>query len=211
MYKKPPMRILFISSTRVGDAILSTGLLDHLIRQNPGAMVTIACGPAAASLFDAVPGLEKVIVLHKMAFSLHWPRLLALTMGRVWDVIVDLRNSPMYWSLPAKSRYRLQRAPEPEHRVRQLARTLGLEDNPPPPRLWTNAVVHHIDRDISDMIRRLDRYTTARAKDLAGGTFHRPYRTSDRRLRHPARRPGGGAGPRRRAAGGAAPDRGHTL
>ncbi len=31
----------------------------------------------------------------------------------------------------------------------------------------TNAVVHHIDRDISDMIRRLDRYTTARAKDLA--------------------------------------------
>ena len=29
-----------------------------------------------------------------------------------------------------------------------------------------NAVVHHIDRDISDMLRRLDRYTTARAKDL---------------------------------------------
>ncbi len=141
MYKKPPMRILFISSTRVGDAILSTGLLDHLIKQNPGVMVTIACGPAAAPLFDAVPGLEKVIVLHKMAFSLHWPRLLALTMGRLWDVIVDLRNSPMYWALPAKSRHRLQRAPEPEHRVRQLARTLGLEDNPPPPRLWTNAEI----------------------------------------------------------------------
>jgi len=30
-----------------------------------------------------------------------------------------------------------------------------------------NAVIHHIDRDISDMIRRLDRYTTARARDLA--------------------------------------------
>lgn len=28
-------------------------------------------------------------------------------------------------------------------------------------------LVHHIDDDISDMIRRLDRYTTARAKDLA--------------------------------------------
>ncbi len=29
------------------------------------------------------------------------------------------------------------------------------------------AVIHHIDRNISDMIRRLDRYTTARARDLA--------------------------------------------
>lgn len=27
-------------------------------------------------------------------------------------------------------------------------------------------MVHHVDRDISDMIRRLDRYTTARARDL---------------------------------------------
>lgn len=133
------MRILFISSTRVGDAILSTGLLDYLIKQNPGAVVTVACGPAAAPLFDAVPGLERVITLHKMVFSLHWPRLLALTVGRLWDVIMDLRGSPMYWLLPAKSRYRLHRSPEPEHRITQLARTLGLENNPPAPRLWTNA------------------------------------------------------------------------
>ena len=31
----------------------------------------------------------------------------------------------------------------------------------------TNPLVHHIDKNISDMIRRFDRYTTARAKDLA--------------------------------------------
>ncbi len=29
-----------------------------------------------------------------------------------------------------------------------------------------NAVIHHIDRNISDMLRRLDRYTTARGRDL---------------------------------------------
>ncbi len=29
-----------------------------------------------------------------------------------------------------------------------------------------NRLVHHVDRDISDMIRRLDSYSTARAKDL---------------------------------------------
>ena len=49
------MNILFISATRVGDAVLSMGLLDHLIRDHPDARVTVACGPAAAPLFDAVP------------------------------------------------------------------------------------------------------------------------------------------------------------
>lgn len=33
------------------------------------------------------------------------------------------------------------------------------------PRL-ANALLHHVDRDISDMIRRLDRYSSARAADL---------------------------------------------
>ncbi|MGI4976766.1 MAG: hypothetical protein ACRYG6_07465, partial [Janthinobacterium lividum] len=28
----PAMRILFLTATRIGDAVLSTGLLDHLIR-----------------------------------------------------------------------------------------------------------------------------------------------------------------------------------
>jgi glycosyltransferase involved in cell wall biosynthesis len=30
----------------------------------------------------------------------------------------------------------------------------------------SSAIVHHVDRDISEMIRRLDRYTSARAEDL---------------------------------------------
>ncbi len=43
-------------------------------------------------------------------------------------------------------------------------------------KLWLkSAMVHYVDRDISDMIKRLDRYTTARAADLRAsghiGTF----------------------------------------
>ena len=34
------------------------------------------------------------------------------------------------------------------------------------PRLHRGALVHHVDRDISDMLRRLDRYSSARAADL---------------------------------------------
>ncbi|MCZ6745098.1 MAG: glycosyltransferase family 9 protein, partial [Alphaproteobacteria bacterium] len=45
------MNILFITSTRIGDAVLSTGILDHLICQFPDARITVACGPEAAPLF----------------------------------------------------------------------------------------------------------------------------------------------------------------
>jgi len=95
------MRILFITSTRVGDAILSTGLLSKLIADNPEAKITIACGPAAAPLFEAVPKLERIIVLNKMIFSLHWIAMWWDAVGKFWDVLVDLRNSPMSVPLAA--------------------------------------------------------------------------------------------------------------
>ena len=68
------MRILFVSATRIGDAVLSTGLLGHLTEVHPGARITVACGPAAAELFEAMPSLDRVIVLEKMVASLHWLR-----------------------------------------------------------------------------------------------------------------------------------------
>ena len=132
------MRILFITSTRVGDAILSTGLLDHLLREYPEARLTIACGPAAAPLFEAAPNLERVIVLNKMLYSLHWPMLWAACVKYRWDVLVDLRNSPMYYMLRAGKRWRIGRSRKPMHRLRQLAEVFGISGAPPAPRLWTN-------------------------------------------------------------------------
>ena len=65
------MNLLFVTATRIGDAVLSTALLAHLLELHPGARVTIACGPAARPLFAAVPGLERVIVMEKRRFSGH--------------------------------------------------------------------------------------------------------------------------------------------
>ena len=129
-------RILFITSTRVGDAILSTGLLGHLLQKYPAARVTIACGPAAAGLFEAVPNLERIVVLDKMVLSFHWLGLWAATVGHVWDAIVDLRGSPMTYVLAAKRRYRMVSDRSPVHRLYRLADVLGLAANPPAPRLW---------------------------------------------------------------------------
>jgi len=132
------MRALFVTSTRVGDAILSTGVLSRILDENPGLKVTLACGPAAASLFEAMPGLERIIVLDKMLGSLHWAYLWAQTVGTRWDILVDLRNAPVTYLLRAKKRYRLTRSRDGGHRIRTLSKVIDAENDPPAPRLWVD-------------------------------------------------------------------------
>ena len=99
------MNILFVTATRIGDAILSTGLLSHLIERYPEARITLACGPSAAPLFAAMPNLERLVVLRKRPMHLHWLDLWRYSVGRVWDVVVDLRGSGLAWSVLARRRY----------------------------------------------------------------------------------------------------------
>ena len=98
------MRILFITSTRVGDAVISTGILAHLLRQHPAARVTVVCGPVAEGVFARMPQLERLIVLAKRKYSLHWWDLLRLVVPRRWDLVVDLRGSATAYVLRAGRR-----------------------------------------------------------------------------------------------------------
>jgi len=133
------MRILFITSTRIGDAVLSSGLLAHLIARHPGARVTIACGAAPAPLFAAVPGLERLIVLNKAPLAGHWLRLWGAALPYRWHTIVDLRRTALAWMVLAGRRHRLARERPGLHKVRQYARLLGLEAEQAAPHIWMNA------------------------------------------------------------------------
>ena len=126
------MKMLFITSTRVGDAILSTGLLNRAISDYPNIRITIACGPAAAPLFNNVPNLESIIVLDKMLFSLHWLRLWFLCVGSYWDLVVDLRNAPVTYLLARRKRCGMPKVGGTQRRVERLARVLDLECVPSP-------------------------------------------------------------------------------
>jgi ADP-heptose:LPS heptosyltransferase len=134
------MHILFVTATRIGDAVLSTGLLNYLIERRPHARLTIAAGPVAAPLFEAVPGLERIVVLEKQRWSLHWLPFYAAVATRRWDMVVDLRGSALAWILRAGERKVMAKGDASEHRVRQLGRLFDL-DPPPSPRLWT--APHH--------------------------------------------------------------------
>jgi ADP-heptose:LPS heptosyltransferase len=130
------MHILFVTATRIGDAVLSTGLLSYLIDRYPAARLTIAAGPVAAPLFAAVPGLERVIIVRKQRWQAHWLALYGAVALRRWDLVVDLRRSALAWLLRAGERRIFGKDRRAEHRVRQLAQLFDL-DPPPAPRLWT--------------------------------------------------------------------------
>jgi len=129
------MRILFVTATRIGDAVLSTGLLSYVVERFPGARLTIAAGPVAAPLFEAVPGLDRVLVLQKRRWQLHWLSLYAHAARHRWDLVVDLRGSALAWLVRAGERRVMAKGDAREHRVQQLGRLFDL-DPPPSPQLW---------------------------------------------------------------------------
>lgn len=125
-------RILFITATRIGDAILNSGVLDHLIRTHPGAQITVACGPLAAPLFRAAPQVSEIIVMKKQKRGGHWIALWQASVGTRWDLVVDLRGSLTSWFLRANTRIvkRKSTGTTVRHKVQEAAAVLGLDPVP---------------------------------------------------------------------------------
>ena len=129
------MRILFITSTRIGDAVLSSGLLDALVDRHPGARFTIACGPLAAPLFEAAPRVDAIVQLRKRRGSMHWFDLWLRSVRTRWHTVVDLRRTGIAYVLRAKHRHRMAGDRPGRHKVEQYGRALKLA-TPPAPHLW---------------------------------------------------------------------------
>jgi ADP-heptose:LPS heptosyltransferase len=131
------MRLLFITATRIGDAVLSTGVLSHLLAAHPGARVTVACGPAAAGLFAHMPGLDRVIAMPKRPLAGHWLALWRDVVGTRWDLSIDLRGSAVTQLVRARRRIIRHGGRRGMHRVAELGALLGL-DPAPLPVTWTS-------------------------------------------------------------------------
>lgn len=130
------MNILFVTATRIGDVVITTGVLDFLARRHPEARFTIACGRPVAPLLQAFPKLERLIVIDKKSLSRHWFDLWAACVGRHWDLVIDLRASALAWFLRADRRIVRGRREQAKHGVVELAELFEIAP-PPPPVLWT--------------------------------------------------------------------------
>jgi ADP-heptose:LPS heptosyltransferase len=97
-------KVLFVSSNRIGDCVISSGVIREILRQVPGARITVACGRPPAPFFRSAPGVERVIVLDKTKLAGHWVGLWTQVVGTRWDMVVDIRGSALAWLIPARVR-----------------------------------------------------------------------------------------------------------
>jgi ADP-heptose:LPS heptosyltransferase len=131
--------ILFIASSRIGDAVLASGIIKRLHDEIPNARFTVVAGPLSAPLFADVPNLAQIIVMEKTKGSGHWFKLWTRVRGRNWGLIVDRRGSSIARFLSAKRRAIHRTVPgEPVHKVIEAARLLKVADDPPGPYLFTS-------------------------------------------------------------------------
>uniref|UniRef100_UPI0026099F9D glycosyltransferase family 9 protein n=1 Tax=uncultured Legionella sp. TaxID=210934 RepID=UPI0026099F9D len=129
------MRILFITSTSIGDVILGSGALKSLFDQYPDARFTILCGPISANLFQAMPRIDNIFVITKRKWRLHWLDAWKQCKTTKWDIVVDLRNTIITRFLRANNKMINWQWDNMDHRVSLYASVLKL-NHIPSPFLW---------------------------------------------------------------------------
>jgi ADP-heptose:LPS heptosyltransferase len=133
-----PFPILIITATRIGDAVLSSGLIKKLLDEIPNAELTIVVGPVAAPLFRDVPQVKEVIALVKQRNGGHWIKLWQKVRHRHWGLVLDGRGSAISRFIKTEQRSVHKKSALIEHKVIEAARLLRLEADPPAPYLFTS-------------------------------------------------------------------------
>jgi ADP-heptose:LPS heptosyltransferase len=138
-----PFPILFITASRIGDAVLSSGLVKRLHDEIPDARFTIAGSALTTPLFADTPALDELIVMEKRLGGGHWLGLWNHARRRRWGLVVDLRGSAIAGALRPKRRAVHRKGGAKggfgvEHKVVEAARLLKLQDDPPAPFLFTS-------------------------------------------------------------------------
>lgn len=134
------MKVLFITSTRLGDGILSTGLLDHIWQSYPQVKVTVACGWLPFSIFEGFPNVERIVQMKKKKRHGHWVDLWKDVIGTRWDMVIDLRDSAVSRLIFSKKRYIFgKHIDQTKHKVEQAAQVMKLSTFPAPTLYFTAA------------------------------------------------------------------------
>lgn len=131
-------KLLFIGNTRLGDSVMSTGLLESLCFFYK-ADATVVCGNVAHSIFRSCPYVDKVIKLNKKKYSMHWYDVWKEIKKIKWDIVCDLRNTPVIWFISAKKRIVLPtRDAKVLHRIDRLSK-INPTHNKPMPKVWISS------------------------------------------------------------------------
>ena len=121
------MKILIISSNLIGDTILSTGIVDYFKNNNKNSKFTFIIGPTASQIYKNFPALERIIVIKKRKFNLHWFDMYIKCKKTKWDIIIDLRSSLLSYLLKTKKRF-IFKKDKKYHHIDQLNKYFKIQN-----------------------------------------------------------------------------------
>jgi ADP-heptose:LPS heptosyltransferase len=136
----PGDRILFVTLSNIGDAILTTPVLLALNERYPECRVDIVAGPRSAAVFECCPFRERTLLKEKDRFLRGLPAL-AGTLRKVrYRLAVDLRTDLLGYLVRSERRFLRWRArPYGRHALERHMGTIAAlhGDRPlPAPTLW---------------------------------------------------------------------------
>jgi len=138
--------ILYIAEADAEDAVLSSGVLAHLVESLPHASFTVVGSAASAPLFADTLRLSNLIVLEREG-HFEWIALWNQVRGTKWGLVVDMRGSTLSGKLKRERRaVRGEDAPG-LHAVEAAAAVLKLEpEEVPSPRLyWSDETMKQVE------------------------------------------------------------------
>ena len=117
------MKILFIGNTRLGDAILSTSILNYYSGSN--IKVTVVCSPLTENIYKNFPHVKNIVAVNKRKKGKHWLEVYSLLERVRWDLVIDLRNSIISRLIRKKKILRIGKLNPHEHRVESLCNLIN--------------------------------------------------------------------------------------
>ena len=131
--------ILMVSSNRLGDSILSSGLHKYFKRKEENTRVTLVCGETPSELFKHCNNIDELIVLKKKRFALHWFILWPKIFFKKWEIIIDLRGTIISFFLFSKLilKYKNKRKSK-NHKVEDITKDITGRILPPSISLQNN-------------------------------------------------------------------------
>lgn len=91
--QKKITKILYVTMSNLGDAVMGLPAFDFLRRSYPEAHLTVIAAPRTACVFQRHPDVDELIIFYKDALLKQKMKLFRRLQREHFDVVVDLKNS----------------------------------------------------------------------------------------------------------------------
>ena len=144
--------ILIISSNRLGDSIMSSGL-HQFFKKEATNKITLVCGKVPSELFKYCENIDHLITLNKRKFAYHWFLLWFKLIFIKWEYIIDLRGTGISLFLFSKYKYiyKKKNQTKKNHKVEEITKSVtGKIINPS---IKINSMLNFKDDNLREILK----------------------------------------------------------